>query len=184
MLSQTLCPSRSTVWWWFQPPQLSGTITAPSVWSCLEVMVAKEPHSHQPPPSHSAEVGLEWSVVLLCWNHSPHYSVSHTVINCRVMSYWFSAFMTFLKESANNVPLQNHGPNVNHLSLPFFLHETEEVSVARVSEFWLLIIWLKRISGLERTLRDYPFQPLYFSWIKKKIKWLIGCHLAFKGHME
>lgn len=70
MLNQTLRPSRSTVWWWLQPPQLSRTITMPSVWSCLEVMVAKEPHSHQPPPSHSAEVWHEWSVVLLCWHHN------------------------------------------------------------------------------------------------------------------
>lgn len=36
--------------------------------------------------------------------------------------------------AANNMPLQNCSPNVNHLSLHFFLLETEEFSVAQASE--------------------------------------------------
>lgn len=30
------------------------------------------------------------------------------------------------KEAANNMPLQNCSPNVNHLSLHVFVHETQE----------------------------------------------------------
>lgn len=47
----------------------------------------------------------------------------------------FSFYDFSEKEAANNVPLQNGSPNVNNLSLHFFVHETQEFSVAQVSEF-------------------------------------------------
>lgn len=48
----------------------------------------------------------------------------------------FSFYDVSEKEAAaNNMPLQNCSPNVNHLSLHFFLLETQGFSVAQASEF-------------------------------------------------
>lgn len=50
------------VWWWFQSSQVSRTVTMTSVWSCLEVMVAKEPHSHHHLPLQVAALKSTWMV--------------------------------------------------------------------------------------------------------------------------
>lgn len=55
------------------------------------------------------------------------------LLNDAILVFSFYDFSE--KGAANNMPLQNRSPNVNHLSLHFFVHETQEFSVAQVSEF-------------------------------------------------
>lgn len=132
------------VWWWFRPSQLSRTVTMPGMCSCLEAVGTRESHSHHTPskPQHWSPTWMAGCSVML----KPQLTLvsppqSDKLLNEVVLVFSFYDFSE--KAAANNMPLQNCSPKVNHLSLHFFLHEIQEFSVAQVSTFWLLIIWLK-----------------------------------------